>query len=232
MKKILKKATIVLIGIGLVVYVAGKMNIFPTKIIEDESQEFVQKIEEIKEGTEEKSTLRKVFDGLDAGKESKASKDEITDATEFEKTLECFTVTEVVDGDTIWVKNDSNPNGIKVRYIGIDTPESAHSDETKNTKEGKISFERNFELISAAQDEIYLEYDIEKEDQYGRTLAYVYTYDWDNEEYIRIEDVLLSEGLCKVLPVEPNTKYKDHFNELMMQAKKDKKGFFGTGFYD
>lgn len=44
----------------------------------------------------------------------------------------------VVDGDTIRIKNDSNES-IKVRLIGINTPESVHSDETKNCEEGKIA---------------------------------------------------------------------------------------------
>ena len=209
------------------------MNILPTKVVEEGKEELQEKLEEIvDENTDEgKSLLRKVFDGLDSGKESKESKKEISNATDFEKSLESFLVTEVVDGDTIWARNDAHPDGIKIRYIGIDTPESVHEDASKNTKEGKMAADRNDEILNSAMYEVYLEYDIEKMDQYGRTLAYVYIYDWDNENYVMIQEILLSEGLCRLMTVQPNSKYADHFYELEIKAREEGRGFWDTGFY-
>ena len=203
------------------------MNILPTNVVEEGKEELQEKLEEIvDENTDEgKSLLRKVFDGLDSGKESKESKKEISNATDFEKSLESFLVTEVVDGDTIWARNDAHPDGIKIRYIGIDTPESVHEDASKNTKEGKLAADRNDEILNSAMYEVYLEYDIEKMDQYGRTLAYVYIYDWDNENYVMIQEILLSEGLCRLMTVQPNSKYADRFYELEIKAREGKQGF-------
>ena len=77
-----------------------------------------------------------------------------------------FVVKRVVDGDTIVLSN-----GERVRLIGVDTPESVHprkpveyfskeaSAFTKKMVEGKP---------------VRLEYDWNRRDKYGRTLAYVY----------------------------------------------------------
>ncbi|NLJ41871.1 MAG: nuclease, partial [Clostridiales bacterium] len=75
-------------------------------------------------------------------------------------TAEKALVSRVIDGDTIQLDD-----GRKVRLIGVDTPETVHpqkeveyygkeaSDFTKSMLEGK---------------EVYLEYDIQPTDKYGR----------------------------------------------------------------
>jgi len=50
--------------------------------------------------------------------------------------LEEVTLKRVVDGDTIIVLN-KNKEELRVRLIGIDTPESVHADADKNTVEGQ-----------------------------------------------------------------------------------------------
>ena len=79
------------------------------------------------------------------------------------------TVERVIDGDTLVLDG-----GERVRLIGVDTPETVHPTKpverfgkeasafTKRTVEGK---------------EVRLEYDQERTDRYGRTLAYVYLLD-------------------------------------------------------
>lgn len=229
----MKKILIILVGATLIVYAGYKMNILPTMIVEEGKEELQEKLEIIADenANEEKSLLRRVFDGLDSGKESKESKSEISDASDFEKGLESFLVTDIVDGDTIWVKNDAHPNGLKVRYIGIDTPESVHEDESKNTVEGEIASARNKEIIENAMYEVYLEYDVEREDQYGRVLAYAYIYNWDTEDYVMIQDLLITEGMCKLMTVQPNSKYANHFYELEVKAREEGCGFWGTEYY-
>lgn len=142
------------------------------------------------------------------------------------------TVSKVVDGDTVWVKYADHPDGIKLRYIGIDCPESVHDDESKNTKEGKVASDYNKELIESAGNIVYLQFDEEPYDQYGRLLAYVYIYDAEAGQYILIEDILLAKGYCRAVKFEPNIKYYDHFKELESAAKEQDAGFFGTGFYN
>ena len=74
-----------------------------------------------------------------------------------------WTVTKVVDGDTIWVARDGISR--KVRLIGIDTPESGQCGFTESTRNlrGIIGGQR-VRLTAGAQDDI---------DQYGRLLRYV-----------------------------------------------------------
>ncbi|MBS3198959.1 thermonuclease family protein [Turicibacter bilis] len=55
-----------------------------------------------------------------------------------ELNLERVTLKRVVDGDTIIVFDESQ-NEIRVRLIGVDTAESVHPDESKNTTEGALA---------------------------------------------------------------------------------------------
>ena len=74
-----------------------------------------------------------------------------------------WTVTKVVDGDTIWVARAGVSR--KVRLIGIDTPESGQCGFTESTRNlrGIIGGQR-VRLTAGAQDDV---------DQYGRLLRYV-----------------------------------------------------------
>ena len=79
------------------------------------------------------------------------------------------TVDRVVDGDTFVTYIDGEKT--RVRMIGVDTPESVHSDESRNTKWGKkISKWVKKQLTGK---EVKLVFDKDRLDQYGRTLAYV-----------------------------------------------------------
>lgn len=100
-------------------------------------------------------------------------------------------VARVIDGDTIVLSD-----GRTVRYLGIDTPES-----------GEEGFEaaknRNEELVLA--EPVRLEYDIERQDKYGRDLAYVFV----GEEMINLK--LLEEDLARIFIIGPNLKYAEEF---------------------
>ncbi|MFH1800605.1 MAG: thermonuclease family protein [Candidatus Omnitrophota bacterium] len=77
-----------------------------------------------------------------------------------------LTVARCVDGDTIKLSN-----GEKVRLIGVDTPELHHP-----SKPVQYFAEEAYQFVKKLMEgkEIRLEYDWEKKDKYGRTLAYVY----------------------------------------------------------
>lgn len=91
-------------------------------------------------------------------------------------------VVKVVDGDTVVVKLDRGP--VKVRLIGVDTPEKNASDKLENDSHrfgqskkelkflGKESSEITKRLVNGKT--VRLSFDEEKTDKYGRTLAYVY----------------------------------------------------------
>jgi micrococcal nuclease len=83
-----------------------------------------------------------------------------------------FTVTKVVDGDTIWV--DNNGQRMKIRMIGLDTPESV--DPRKPVQCFALEVSAQAKTILAGHS-VYLETDPSQDsvDRYGRTLAYVWT---------------------------------------------------------
>ena len=144
--------------------------------------------------------------------------------------LEKLTILSVIDGDTIWVINE-NDEKQKVRFIGVDTPESVHSNLSKNTEQGKIA--SNYTKSELKKDQIiYLEYDKEKIDKYGRTLAYIWLkndIDTNNEENIRkymYNAKLLELGYANTMTVEPNTKNKAIFEKIKSEAKQKQAGFW------
>ena len=83
-----------------------------------------------------------------------------------------FTVTKVVDGDTIHV--DTDGQRLKIRMIGLDTPESL--DPRKPVQCFALEASAQAKTILAGQS-VYLETDPSQDsvDRYGRTLAYVWT---------------------------------------------------------
>ena len=136
-----------------------------------------------------------------------------------------YIVERVVDGDT-FITNINNQR-VRVRALCIDTPESVAPKETgkTNTKQGEISSNRAKELLEGKN--VYLEYDIEQYDQYDRLLAYVYLED----KKTMFEEVMIKEGLAKVVKYEPNIKYIDEFYKLQDEARHNKVGHYANGFY-
>lgn len=132
-----------------------------------------------------------------------------------------YPVTRVVDGDTIVVAVAGTEK--KIRLIGVDTPESVHSDASRNVPYGEISssFTRNAlegQLVS-------LEYDVESTDQYGRVLAYV----WLGDEMFN--KTLLREGHAVLATFPPNVRYVDEFTRLQTQAREAGKGLWKDGLH-
>lgn len=124
------------------------------------------------------------------------------------------TLNYVVDGDTLDV--DLDGVATRIRLIGINTPESvAHEDYLEatgkeNTKEGKEASAFVKELL-AGTEELWLTFDREKQDKYGRTLAYV----WLTESTLDTENMLqvkiLQAGHAEVMTIAPNTRYQKVF---------------------
>lgn len=129
---------------------------------------------------------------------------------------ELYEVIKVVDGDTIQIKYNGKKE--RLRLIGIDTPESVHPDETKNTENGKIASDYTKSLLEGKS--ISLEFDVEERDQYGRLLAYVYL----NGEMINKK--LIADGYAQLETVPPNVKYVEEFRALLKEAKEAKIGLW------
>lgn len=129
------------------------------------------------------------------------------------KQTEKVHVARVVDGDTL-VANNSQHEQIKVRLIGVDTPETVKPN-TPVQPYGKEASDFSKEHLT--DKDVFLEYDKEKEDRYGRTLAYV----WLNKETM-FNELLVKKGLAREKYFSPNGKYRDLFEKAEQIAKSNK----------
>lgn len=127
-----------------------------------------------------------------------------------------YRVIRVVDGDTIVISYLGKEE--KVRLIGVDTPESVHSDASKNTPYGKIASDYTKEQLTGKT--IQLEFDVQERDKYGRLLAYVYI---DGKMYNK---TLLEKGHAKVATFPPNVKYVEEFQKLERKAQEEQVGMW------
>ena len=134
-----------------------------------------------------------------------------------------YPVVYIYDGDTICVRIGTEEQ--KVRLIGVDAPESAQRDKSKNTPEGKLAAQWLADRLNRQQ--VYLEFDEQREDRYGRLLAYV----WLSDGETMVEDEMLLGGLAQILPMDPNSRYSERFEKLELEAKRSDAGFWGTGFF-
>ena len=135
-----------------------------------------------------------------------------------EISLEEVSLKRVVDGDTLIVTN-SNGEDVRVRLIGIDTPESVHPDQSKNTLDGDIASEYTKSLLEVGQI-LYLEYDVDQLDVYNRTLAYVWLTNDINLSNIEnisndmLNAKLVADGYAVAKRYALNTKYATIFESL------------------
>lgn len=127
------------------------------------------------------------------------------------------TVSRVIDGDTIVIEMDGTKS--RIRMIGVNTPESASPDESKNTEEGKIASEYTKNALPEGT-KVFLEFGDKWYDQYGRLLAYV----WLDEKCDRTnyQDFLtynygaqlLQNTYCEAVYYAPNEKYRVWYEQL------------------
>jgi micrococcal nuclease len=122
-------------------------------------------------------------------------------------------VARVIDGDTIELAD-----GRRVRYIGIDTPETVDPSQPVGCY-GKEASDRNSFLVEGKT--VSLEKDISETDRFGRLLRYVYVGDE------MINELLLSEGYAQVSTFPPDVKYQDRFTALQQQARDTNRGLWG-----
>jgi len=129
-------------------------------------------------------------------------------------------VARVIDGDTIAV--DEPVNGTDtVRLIGVDAPEMSHPTYGEQPY-GQEAAEFTASKLQPGR-EIALEFDVEKTDRYGRTLAYV----WLLDSGAMFNEILLREGRAQVANFPPNVKYEDRFLEAQREAREAGRGLWG-----
>ena len=138
-------------------------------------------------------------------------------ATNNQGDLEAATVERVVDGDTLIV--DLNGEEERVRLIGVDTPESVHPDESRNSAAGVDASEHTKSIVSVG-DEVFLQQDVSDSDKYDRLLRYVWLErptDVNDVTEIKtkmLNAILIVDGYAEPKEYEPDTRYSDYFEEL------------------
>ena len=106
-----------------------------------------------------------------------------------------------VDGDTARFIIDSEE--VKIRFLGINTPEIASNLKEAESYGDKASNYTCKKLKGAKKIEIEYEKNSDKVDKYGRTLAYVFVDD------VLLEKLILKKGYGSVKYVKENYKYYD-----------------------
>jgi len=107
---------------------------------------------------------------------------------------------------------------VKVRYIGIDTPETHHPMRGVEPY-GMEAAEANRKLVDGKT--VRLEFDVQQLDRYGRTLAYVYL-----EEGTFVNAWLVEHGYAMVMTVPPNVKHQELFLKLQREAREERRGLW------
>ena len=137
------------------------------------------------------------------------------------------TVTRIVDGDTAVITLASGVSE-KVRFIGIDTPEST----TQHEPYGEEASAYTKRVLSGRT--VYLETDAELRDRYGRLLAYIWleqpVSDSDAEVRTKMFNARLAlDGFAQQMTFPPNVKYVDNFATYVREAREAERGLWGIG---
>lgn len=113
-------------------------------------------------------------------------------------------VIRVIDGDTVVATRIG-----ETRLIGVDTPEQGRCYQNEATR---------FTRRRLLDERVGYELGVEREDRYGRTLAYLSR----GNEMHNLE--LIEEGYARVLTIRPNDKYAPRFLAAEQEAKRRTEG--------
>lgn len=122
------------------------------------------------------------------------------------------TVVTVIDGDTIVLDG-----GEKIRLIGVDTPETVHPNKPVEYF-GKEASAFTRRLCEGKK--VRLEYDLDRVDKYGRTLAYVYL---EDGTFVNAE--IIKQGYGHAYTRFP-FKYMGEFRKYEREARKNRRGLW------
>ena len=119
----------------------------------------------------------------------------------------------VADGDTVLLSDKR-----LIRYIGIDTPEVATKEHPAEPLANAARI-RNIKLIDGQP--IRLNFDRQRQDRYGRTLAYVYNHRGD-----MLNEALVADGLAYCLPFTANNRHAERLLSVQQSAMTAHRGLW------
>lgn len=136
-----------------------------------------------------------------------------SDLQQITKQTRTAAVARVIDGDTFVTEENEH-----VRLIGIDTPELTGTE--TETCYGKEAAAYATELLD--KNNVDLEFDVDADDRYDRTLAYV----WIEERLLNLE--LVEQGYARAKSYPPNTKYQELFMHAQTDAQAAQRGLWAV----
>lgn len=116
------------------------------------------------------------------------------------------TVSSVIDGDTLILQGKD-----KIRLIGINAPEEGEPNY-------KAAQEKLESLVLGKSVEVA--YDVQKSDQFGRTLAYIYV----GDTFVNLE--MVRSGLAVVETIQPDSLHSDVLSKGEVDARKNCAGMW------
>ncbi|MDR2418150.1 MAG: thermonuclease family protein [Treponema sp.] len=126
-----------------------------------------------------------------------------------------------VDGDTVRVRISNPPAELKaietIRMLGVDTPETVHPSKPVERFGKEAS---DFTKAALLGTQVYLAFDWDLRDHYGRLLAYLYT-----PESRCFNALLIEEGYAYAYVSYP-FHFMEEFKGLEQAARQDKRGLW------
>lgn len=134
------------------------------------------------------------------------------------------TIAHVVDGDTIIVNEGGKD--IKIRLIGLDTPETV---DPRRTVEcfGKEASDKAKEILTGQAIRIETDSSQGLYDKYGRFLAYIFLSDGTN-----FSEMMIREGYGYEYTFDTPYKYQSAFRDAEKEARDGEKGLWAPGVCD
>jgi micrococcal nuclease len=124
----------------------------------------------------------------------------------------------VVDGDSVHVL--FRDRDVTIRLIGVDTPETVAPGEPVGCYGPEAS---QFTTTRLTGNHVRLEFDVDRIDPYGRTLAYVWMPDG-----LLFNETLVRRGFATVATYPPDTRYVDRFEVAQRRAAAADRGLWGV----
>jgi micrococcal nuclease len=128
----------------------------------------------------------------------------------------------VTDGDTIVVGGGDVASGTRVRLIGVDSPEATRARDGAIDCFGPEATEHVADLAPPGTD-VRLVYDVDREDRFGRTLAYVYR----REDGLFVNLAMVEDGYAVVYTVPPDVAHAEDFRAATARAREAERGLWG-----
>lgn len=152
------------------------------------------------------------------------TKESIIKTKSDQQSMDSYTVSYVVDGDTIHVKDKNGKEDI-VRFLAVNTLEK---NATSTREKCFANMQAEFTKLNLLNKQVYLIVDETQpvRDKYNRLLAYVSTTSLITNYYFN--DLLIQTGNAKIYKANPKAKKYDEFEIYQSIAKEKKLGMWNT----